>query len=108
MKKSPNPQERRRHPRFRVTYLASCINSENGIQQLPIVVGRVLDISPSGVKVEVHAEVRAGTDVRMRVAIQETEVEVTGKVVHSSPGAGQKRLIGIEFDELVNDLCMEA
>lgn len=108
MKESSKAKERRRYPRFGVNYPASCINSEDGIQQQTAAMGQVLDISRGGVKMEVDTVVRVGADIVVRLTIENSTLVVVGKVVRSSPAANGKQIVGIELDEPIKNLCIEA
>ena len=108
MSESRNLQERRRYPRVKVTYPALCTTNDSGIHRQAIAMGRVLDISPGGIKMEVYPVARVGTDMPLRVVIQDAALDVPGRVVYSSSKVDQKRLLGIKFDEPVKYLFVDA
>ncbi len=97
-------EDKRRFPRLSILYLISYVSKEGGVQQTPISMGRVLDISPGGVRVEVFEEVDEGAEMELTITIGETSVAARGKVVRVEPAEKTKRILGIQFSGVVEEL----
>jgi len=97
--------DRRLHPRIDSLHLISYVNKEDGVQQTPVSVGRVLDISAGGARIEVLQDIAVDSEMEMDVAIRETKLQVHGKVVRTEPGDQSGTWVaGIQFDHEVPDL----
>ncbi len=97
-------REKRRHPRIKVLYLLAYVNKEEGVQRCPISMGRVLDVSQGGVRVEVLEAVARQSEMELHIALGEREIDVCGAVVYVSTGEQGRYLIGIQFDHEVAEL----
>jgi len=97
-------EEKRRFARLNILYLISYVSKEDGVQQTPVSMGRVLDISPGGVRVEVYEEVDKGAEMELDIAIGETSIAVRGTVVRTQLAEDGKRVLGIEFKAVVEEL----
>ena len=97
-------EEKRRFPRLNILYLISYVSKEDGVQLTPISMGRVLDISPAGVRVEVYEGIDKGAEIELDIAIGETPITVRGTVVRTEPSEDAKRILGIKFNETVEEL----
>ncbi|MBW1682274.1 MAG: PilZ domain-containing protein [Deltaproteobacteria bacterium] len=91
--------ERRRYPRVRTLRLLSYVNREDDEQKTGVSMARTLDVSPAGVRVEVHEPVSPGSLMEMEIAVEEEILSVTGKVVHSEQDADGLYVVGIQFEE---------
>jgi hypothetical protein len=92
-----NPQ--RRYPRINKLYLIAYVNREGEDQRTPVSIGKVLDISPAGLGVEVYEDIRTGSVMEMEIDLQDTLVAVQGKVVHVRKEEGGRIILGVEFNE---------
>ena len=92
-------QDRRRHPRIEELFLLTYVNKDGDEQKTPVLMGRTLDISKSGARVEIDDPVKTGSRMEMEIAIKGESSLVHGKVVRVSEGEGGKHEVGIEFDE---------
>ncbi len=92
--------ERRREPRERTYQLASVsrVNREG----LPIeqVLGRTLDLSRAGARLEVDQELPAGARVRVDLALREDLVSTEAEVRHVEAAHEGGYQLGVEWVEL--------
>jgi len=65
----------------------------------PVSLGRTIDISPSGVGMEIYKEVAVGTAMEMEINLEAIPVTARGEVVRADPLDNGNYLIGIRFDE---------
>ena len=91
----PTRSERRRSPRVRALYHV-VITSEGMDEERRITVGRTLNVSDTGVRVETPGHLCIDETVRLEIAIEETVVNASGKVIHASR-QGDLIEAGIEF-----------
>ena len=89
--------ERRRTPRIEAVYLLSYINRRQNVQQTPISMGRTLDISPVGARVELFEPIAAGSEMELQIAVAETCVHVRGSVVRVESCESGKYIAGVAF-----------
>jgi hypothetical protein len=85
-------------PRLNKLSFLSFINREGAEQKTPVSLGRTLNISQTGVGIEVFQEVASGSIMEMEIALSEEIIPVNGKVVHSRPFSSSSWYIGIVFD----------
>lgn len=92
--------ERRREPRERTYQLVnvSPVNQE-GLRTEQLL-GRTLDLSPGGARVEVPHEVASGARVQVDLALNEALVSAEAEVRHAGAGDEGAWLLGLEFVEL--------
>ncbi len=102
--KEPTSKEKRRHPRIDSLNLISYMNTEEGVQQNPISMGRTLDISRSGIQLEAFHGMAVGSRMEMEIAIKDDLFNVSGEVIHSHAINARKWLLGIRFDTDQADL----
>ena len=96
--------ERRRHPRVRILNLFSYVTKEGDKQTTAVSIGRALDVSASGMRLELHQQVNPGSAMELEIAIEEELFNVTGKVIHvheTSPGV---HVAGVRFDDVYADV----
>jgi len=96
-------EDTRQHARVEVLYLMSYVNKEDDIQQTPISMGRALDISPAGIRLEVFEPVEIGSQMEIQIAIRETSLPVRGRVIHVVEEDG-KYVVGMEFEKVQKEL----
>ena len=65
-------EEKRSYPRLRRLYLISYINKEGDRQITPVSMGRTLDISPIGVRVEVFQQIGLESKMEMEIGVEES------------------------------------
>lgn len=92
--------ERRREPRERTYQLVnlSRVNREGVPTEQAL--GRTLDLSRAGARIEVDHEVAAGTRVRLDLALREVLVSAQAEVRHVEPAHEGGYHVGLEFLEV--------
>ena len=103
-----NIEEKRSYPRLKRLYLISYINKEGDRQISPVSMGRTIDISQAGARLEVFQQIQPESHVEMEIAIDESILSVQGKVVHSKETDDKVYVIGIQFNELQAELVKRA
>ncbi len=63
--------EKRDYPRVKKLYLISYVNKDKGRSLSPIAMGRTLDISPSGIRLEVYQSLIINSNIEMEIGLQE-------------------------------------
>ena len=76
-------RERRASPRHRSLYLSSYIPKKGEQQEFNISLGRTLDVSEGGVKIETHRKLDNGTELELDIAIEDEIISAKGKVLYS-------------------------
>ena len=96
-----NDDDSRRAPRQNRLLLTAYVNRDGKEQKTPISLGRTLDISVTGAGMEVFQEVEIGSEMDLDLDLKDTLLTVHGKVVHVRRDGEDRYIIGIEFDELL-------
>ena len=97
--------QRRYYPRVNKLCFISYVNREGDVQKTPVSLGRTLNISISGVGMEVYQELAVDSFMEMEIAVNEgTIISVTGTVVHITPADNGTFYAGIKFDVPRSDL----
>jgi c-di-GMP-binding flagellar brake protein YcgR len=78
-----NVKEKRTSRRIRSLNLTSYTPKKADRQEYIVSIGRTLDVSDGGVKVETHRQLADGTELEMDIAIEEKIITAKGEVVHS-------------------------
>ena len=91
----------RRAPRQNRLLLTAYVNRDGEEQKTPVSLGRTLDISVTGAGMEVFQEVEIGSEMDLDLDLKDTLLTVHGKVVHVRRDGEDRYIIGIEFDELL-------
>ncbi len=99
-----NPEEKRNYPRVNKLFLISYIPKEGGRQTSPVSMGRTLDISQSGVRVEVFQHINVESEMELEIAVEDSQFFVEGKVVRSLESGEDVCILGIQFNEVCDDL----
>jgi hypothetical protein len=97
-------QEKRGYPRVKKLFLISYINKEQGRQIAPISMGRTLDVSPSGVRVEVFQRIGINSQMELDIACNDETVSADGIVVHSKKIGNEVFVLGIKFNKMYHQL----
>jgi c-di-GMP-binding flagellar brake protein YcgR len=87
--------ERRRAPRVEALYHI-VISSDGDADEVSITVGRTVDVSETGVRVEVPGVLAVDDRVRLEIAVEDTLVNATGRVIRVAR-LGELIEAGIEF-----------
>lgn len=96
--------EKRSYPRVKKLYLISYVNRTEGHQTSPVSMGRTLDISPVGVRVEVYRNINIDSIMEMEIGLKEFNFSVQGKVVRVQEVDKKVYILGIQFDEFQPEL----
>ena len=98
--------ERRCYPRLKSLWLISYVGKEGGVQKTPISMGRTLDMSPAGVKLETiePLDPNALLELEMEIAIKERIFSVYGHVVYCREIPAANYIVGIQFDQPVEEI----
>ena len=75
--------EKRASRRIRTLNLTSYTPKRDDEQEYIVSIGRTLDVSDGGVKVETHRKLEDGTELEMDIAIEEKIITAKGEVVHT-------------------------
>lgn len=91
-------EEKRVTPRVQKLFMIAYLSQDNGPARTPVSLGRTVDISPSGVGMEIYKEVAVGTVMEMEIDLDGLPVLARGKVVRGDLLKNGNFLIGISFD----------
>jgi hypothetical protein len=92
--------ERRKYPRVRALHLVTYSAQSGSVQKIPASIGRTLDLSSSGTRLEVYQRIDPHCELEVEIAVGDTIFSTHGKYIHSSPIAEGIYTVGIEFDQL--------
>lgn len=91
--------EKRGNPRVQKLFMIAYLPQEEQPSRTPISLGRTVDISSSGVGMEVYREVAIGTVMEMEIDLSDIPFPARGRVVRTEALADGNFHIGIKFDE---------
>ncbi len=95
------PTEERHHPRVKNLSLVQIDrHNEEGLPA-DLATGRTLDISPGGIRLELHHPLPLRTIVEMSLALDNELVDVRGKVVYLEEIDDERCAMGIQFIDIV-------
>jgi len=97
-------EEKRAYPRVKNLYLVSYIHKEAGRQISPVSMGRTLDLSPSGVRLEVFQPIKAESEMEMEIAMEDSQVSVNGVVLRALEAGDDVFVLGIRFNKVCGEL----
>jgi hypothetical protein len=90
-------EEKRAFPRVRSLNLVSLSKfAEEGYVELAEL-GRTLDLSEGGIRLEAFEAIPVGTRTRLRIGLREDIIDVDGEVAYVQEGEGGRVITGIEF-----------
>ena len=78
-----NVKEKRTSRRIRSLNLTSYTPRKADRQEYIVSIGRTLDVSEGGVKVETHRQLANGTELEMDIAIEDRIITAKGEVIHT-------------------------
>lgn len=96
---SSRNEEKRGTTRVQKLFMIAYLPLGDDPIRTPISLGRTVDISPSGVGMEIYKEVAVGTVMEMEIDLENLPFSAWGKVVRVDPMNNGNFLIGIRFDE---------
>ena len=76
-------KEKRAAPRIRSLNLTSYTPRKGEQQEYIISIGRTLDVSEGGVKVETHRRLTKGTELDLDIAVEDRIISARGEVLHA-------------------------
>jgi c-di-GMP-binding flagellar brake protein YcgR len=91
--------KQRQYPRVNRLFFISYIAREEGEQKTPISMGRTLNVSSTGIGMEVYQELGVNSTMEMDIDVEDFNLSVQGKVVHSHALEDGKYYVGIQFSE---------
>jgi c-di-GMP-binding flagellar brake protein YcgR len=94
--------DKRRHIRIDSLNLSYIMVDENG-KQTGEGMGRTLNVSESGILLEVNFHMPTDGKVKLTIAFEDEVVDLTGRVVHTRPGSEGMYQTGIRFSDLDSD-----
>jgi hypothetical protein len=96
-------KEQRKSRRIRSLHLTSYVPRKGSEQEYIVSIGRTLDVSKGGVKVEVHRELAKGTELDMDIAVEDRLITAKGVVIYVEPLPGGLYGTGIRFTAISED-----
>ena len=92
--------EKRASRRIRTLNLTSYTPKKGDKQDYIISIGRTLDVSEGGVKVETHRELEEGTELDLDIAIEDKIISARGVVLHTEELKNGLYGTGIRFTSI--------
>jgi hypothetical protein len=96
-------REKRSSRRIRSLNLTSYTPRTGEEQQYIVSIGRTLDVSEGGVKVETHRRLANGTELEMDIAIEDRIITAKGEVVHTEELKNGLFGTGIQFTAISDE-----
>ena len=75
--------EKRASPRIRSLLLASYVPKKDEQQEYIISIGRTLDVSEGGAKIETHRQLDKGLQLELEIAVEDQIISAKGMVLYS-------------------------
>ena len=98
-------REKRASPRIRSLYLTSYIPKKGKKQDYIISIGRTLDVSEGGAKVETHRQLDKGTKLELHLAVEDEIISAEGEVLYCEELTGGLFGTGICFTSIRKENC---
>jgi hypothetical protein len=92
-------EEKRVAPRVHKLFMIAYLPKDDEPLRTIISLGRTVDISTTGVGMEIYRELAVGTVMEMEIDLEGLPVSAWGKIVRVDPMENGNFLIGIRFDE---------
>jgi hypothetical protein len=89
--------EKRASPRIRSLLLASYVPRKDGRQEYIISIGRTLDVSEGGAKIETHRQLEKGLQLELEIAVEDQILSAKGMVLYSQELSDGLYGTGISF-----------
>lgn len=92
-------REKRRQPRYDSLNLSYVLVDEDGnfIEQS---IGRTLNVSESGIRLETHFETNTRQGLLLTIALEDELIELKGKIIYCRAGADAMFETGVVFTEI--------
>ena len=91
--------EPRQATRVQRLFLTAYVNRDDKEQKTPVSIGRTLNVSMTGVGMEVYQEIQSGSAMDLEFDLRGSLLTVQGRVVHVRREGEGSFVIGVEFDE---------
>ena len=98
-----NVREKRASPRIRSLNLASYVPKKDERQEYIISIGRTLDVSEGGAKIETHRKLARGVQLELEIAVEDQIISAKGEVLYSTDLGGGLFGIGIRFTSIAEE-----
>ena len=76
-------KEKRASPRIRSLLLASYVPRKGEQQEYIISIGRTLDVSEGGAKIETHRQLEKGLQLELEIAVEDQIISAKGEVLYT-------------------------
>jgi hypothetical protein len=93
-------EDKRQSPRRPSDHLLSYTHLGTDKKPDDVGMGKTLDVSRDGVKIQTHQTFPVGTNFEMVIAVKEQLVEATGRIVHGRKAARGFYNMGISFVDI--------
>ena len=93
-------REKRRSPRIRSLNLTSYVPKKDEQQEYIISIGRTLDVSEGGAKIETHRKLARGVQLELEIAVEDQIISAKGEVLYSTDLGHGLFGIGIRFTSI--------
>lgn len=98
-----NPADRRRSPRVESIHLVTLSADGPDAGGSAVEVGRTLDMSFKGVRVESTTEIAPGRELDVEIAIGDRVLRAKGRVIHAEAVAEGRWELGIELTDVPHE-----
>ena len=96
-------REKRASPRIRSLNLASYVPKKDEKQEYIISIGRTLDVSEGGAKIETHRKLDRGLELVLEIAVEDQILSAKGEVLYSTELADGLFGTGIRFTAIAEE-----
>ena len=96
-------REKRASPRIRSLNLASYVPKKDELQEYIISIGRTLDVSEGGAKIETHRKLDRGLQLELEIAVEDQIISARGEVLYSTELADGLFGTGIRFTSIAKE-----
>ena len=103
-------EDKRRFPRFNSLNLSYVLVDGAGDEVERQTMGRTLDVSEVGMRLETHLPVEVGREMLLSVGLEDEVLDIRGRVIHSSQNKEGKNELGVEFidkDAAASDILIK-
>ena len=90
-------EDKRRFPRFNSLNLSYVLVDGGDDEVERQTMGRTLDVSEVGMRLETHLPVDVGREMLLSVGLEEEVLDIRGRVIHCSQNKEGKNELGVEF-----------
>jgi hypothetical protein len=96
-------REKRASPRIRSLNLTSYVPKKNEQQEYIISIGRTLDVSEGGAKIETHRKLNRGLQLELEIAVEDQIISAKGEVLYSMELTDDLFGTGIRFTAIARE-----